>query len=313
MNHKKSELSINRLGPSEVDAAARLIHGALAHWYGKNLNQPDKFGAEWEPFRIFPQVYEGLDPNSAVAARDGGTGDLLGVCFFHPRPRHVSVGIVAVDPAAGGRGVARAMVEEVLAVADAAGLPVRLVSSLFNLESFSLYTRLGFVPGMVFQDMVFPVGVLPALAEVPDGVVRVAELRDVAAMAALEGRLTGMDRAQDFAYFVRNDPPVWHTLVLLGKDGELRGFLSSFNDGVSAMLGPGQTETEGDAMALIARQLHYHAPAVPVLLVSARSAGLVAALYAAGARNLELHVAQVRGVAQVAEGVVIPTFLPESG
>ena len=52
--------------------------------------------------------------------------------------------------------MARAMLEDVFQVADAAGLPVRLVSSLMNLDSFSLYTKMGFVPGTVFQDLQFP-------------------------------------------------------------------------------------------------------------------------------------------------------------
>jgi hypothetical protein len=70
---------------------------------------------------------------------------------------------------------------------------------------------------------------------------------------------------------------------------------------------------EADALALITAQLEAHAPENPVVLVPARATGLVQALYAAGARNVELHVAQVRGDALEPKGIVIPTFLPESG
>jgi len=246
-----------------------------------------------------------------VVAREA-SGRLLGICFYHPRPQHVSVGIVATAPEAGGRGVARVMLEEVCALADLAGKPVRLVSSLMNLDSFSLYTRLGFVPGSVFQDLQFPQGRLPPVRPFP-GEIRPAREADLPAMVALEKALTGLDRGQDLDFFVRNAAGHWHTLVLTGADGALRGYLGSIQAGGTEMLGPGLMVDEVGALALITAQLQAHAPRNPVVLVPAHCSGLVAALYAAGARNVELHVAQVRGAGVTPQGVVIPTFLPESG
>lgn len=312
MIEAQNSLTLGRLSEAQFDEAARLIHTSLAGWYGRHLNQPDRFGAAWEPFRIFPEVYEALDPGCAVTARDPVTQQLLGLCFYHPRPSHMSVGIVVTDPATGGRGVARAMLEEVLASAGASNLPLRLVSSLMSLDSFSLYTRLGFVPGTVFQDLQFPPGKLPPQVEVP-GTLRPMLEADVPALVELEERLTGIRREQDFAFFARNDRQLWHTLVLIGPDGILRGFLGSISRGATQMLGPGLMQTEEDALALISAQLHHHAPGSPVILVPARASGLVASLYRAGARNLELHVAQVRGTGREPDGIVIPTFLPESG
>ncbi|MES2470342.1 MAG: GNAT family N-acetyltransferase [Verrucomicrobiota bacterium] len=312
MNEAQNSLTLGRLSEAQFDEAAVLIHNSLASWYGRHLNQPDRFGGAWEPFRIFPEVYEALDPGCAVTARDPVTQKLLGICFYHPRPSHISVGIVVTHPATGGRGVARVMLEEVLAFADASNLPVRLVSSLMSLDSFSLYTRLGFVPGTVFQDLQFPPGKLPPQGEVP-GTIRPMLEADVPAMVELEERLTGLRRKQDFAFFVRNDRQLWNTLVLIGPDGILRGFLGSIAHGGTQMLGPGLMQTEEDALALICAQLHHHAPGNPVILVPARAAGLVASLYRAGARNVELHVAQVRGTGREPDGIVIPTFLPESG
>ena len=303
---------MGRLSESDSNAAAGLIHQSLAVWYARNLNQPDRFGQAWEPFRLFPEVYHSLDPDCGVSARDPISGELLGVCFYHPRPSHVSVGIVATHPDAGARGVARAMMQEVLVLADARQLPVRLVSSLMNLDSFSLYTRLGFVPGTIFQDLWFPPGILPPLAP-PPGTLRPAVAADVPAMAALEESLTGLQRDQDFRFFVQNDPAVWHTLVLIGPDGNLSGYLSSINDGTTAMIGPGGMEDDAGALALLTAQLHHHVPATPVLLVPARATQLIASLYQAGARNLELHTAQVRGSSREPQGIIIPTFLPESG
>ncbi len=312
MIEAQNTLTLGRLSEAQFDEAAGLIHTSLAGWYGRHLNQPDRFGAAWEPFRIFPEVYDALDSGCAVTARDLVTQQLLGLCFYHPRPSHISVGIVVTHPAAGGRGVARRMLEEVLASADTLNLPVRLVSSLMSLDSFSLYTRLGFVPGTVFQDLQFPPGKLPPLVA-EQGTIRPMLEADVPALVELEERLTGIRREQDFVFFVRNDRQLWHTLVLIGPDGILRGFLGSLARGDTQMLGPGLMQTEEEALALISAQLHHHAPGNPVILVPARAAGLVASLYRAGARNVELHVAQVRGTGREPDGIVIPTFLPESG
>ena len=181
-----------------------------------------------------------------------------------------------------------------------------------SLDSFSLYTRLGFVPGTVFQDLQVPLGKLPPLVA-EQGTIRPMLEADVPALVELEERLTGIRREQDYVFFVRNDRQLWHTLVLIGPDGILRGFLGSLARGDTQMLGPGLMQTEEEALALISAQLHHHAPGNPVILVPARAAGLVASLYRAGARNVELHVAQVRGTGREPDGIVIPTFLPESG
>jgi GNAT superfamily N-acetyltransferase len=102
-------------------------------------------------FLLFPEVYESLDPGEAVTARDSQTGEVLGVCFSHERETHVAIGIVATAPEAGGRGIAKQMMTAVLEKARNLGKPARLVSSLLNLDSFSLYTRLGFVPRRDFS------------------------------------------------------------------------------------------------------------------------------------------------------------------
>ncbi|MDB6070282.1 MAG: Acetyltransferase [Verrucomicrobiales bacterium] len=89
------------------------------------------------------------------------------------------------------------------------------------------------------------------------------------------------------------------------------------------MVGPGVAEGEEEALELIAAQLRDLAPENPVVLVPARATNLVRALYAAGGRNVELHVAQVRPARggavdgsharPQAGGTVMPTFMPESG
>ena len=58
-----------------------------------------------------------------------------------------------VSPDFFGQGIARSLLTKIIQIADDQSLPVRLVSSAQNLDSFSLYTRQGFSPVQAFQDM----------------------------------------------------------------------------------------------------------------------------------------------------------------
>src|SRR5690606_35633613 len=90
---------------------------------------------------------------------------------------HVAVGIVATSPSAGGRGIARAMMERAAERAREANLPFRLVSSLMNLDSFSVYSRIGFVPHTIYQDMRIQVPEQGMSIPPPSGVERVRHAR----------------------------------------------------------------------------------------------------------------------------------------
>ena len=78
------------------------------------------------------------------------------------------------------------------------------------------------------------------------------------------------------------------------------------------MLGPGVMESDEVAVALICAQLRHHAGRAPVFLIPLDRPGLVKQMYAWGAKNLELHFGQVRGDSAPVNGVVMPTFMPET-
>src|SRR5260221_5723156 len=61
------------------------------------------------------------------------------------------------DPNYYGQHDAGRLLKFITDFADREKKPVRLVSSAMNLDSFSLYTRAGFVPRMAYQDMYIPV------------------------------------------------------------------------------------------------------------------------------------------------------------
>ena len=84
------------LTAADAEATAHLLHRALVNWYQTRLGQGARFGDSHEPFRLFPEVYEALDPGEGLTARDAETNTLLGVCFTHERDTHLGIGIVAM-------------------------------------------------------------------------------------------------------------------------------------------------------------------------------------------------------------------------
>ena len=287
---------------------AELIFESTNAWYTR-AGKGAIFQNGPESCLLFCDVYEDLDPGCCVVAEDQATGRLMGSCFYHPRETHVSLGIMNVHPDFFGRGVAGKLLRFITDYADAQRKPVRLVSSAMNLGSFSLYTRAGFTPRAVFQDILFKVP-SEGLGETPG--VRDATAKDVDAMVALEQEVSGIRRKKDFRYFIENARGIWHISVLENARRGLDGFLCSVNHPASSMLGPGVMQTDTAAIQLIRSELNHHKGRSPVFLIPADRGELVRQVYDLGGRNCEIHLAQCRGTYRPAQGVVMPTFMPET-
>jgi len=306
-------IAFTALTASDREPIARLLHRALVHWYESRLGQGSRFGDSHEPFTLFPDVYEALDPGECVTARTT-SGEIVGVCFSHERETHVSVGIVATSPDAGGRGIAKKMMSLVLDKAKRLGKPARLVSSLLNLDSFSLYTRLGFVPGAMFQDLLITVPETGLAATAPAGIesVRDAVLADAPRISDFEHVQQGIRREKDLAFFIRNEVGAWRVLVSEGADGSVNGFLAMSTHPSFTMIGPGVAIDETTAVALLWRALDSLRGQTIVFLAACAASALVRTAYSWGARNVELHVAQSTAPVAGAKGIVFPTFMPET-
>lgn len=305
-------IDFNLLTAADREPIAQLLHRALVHWYESRLGQGARFGDSPDPFTLFPEVYEALDPGECVTARTD-SGEIVGVCFSHERDTHVSVGIVATSPDVGGRGIAKKMMSLVLEKAKRLGKPARLVSSLLNLDSFSLYTRLGFVPGAIFQDLLITVPDTGVAATAPAGIERVREavLADAPRIADFEQSQQGIRREKDFAFFMRNEVGAWRVLVS-EIDGDVNGFLGMSVHPSFTIIGPGVGADEGIAIALLWKALDGLRGKTLVFLVPCAASTLVRTAYAWGARNVELHVAQSAAPVAGAKGIVFPTFMPET-
>lgn len=310
------DLTLRAMEPDDFPAVAALIHASTNHWYRTHQGS-DIFTCAPAEVSLFCEVYAALDPGQAVVVEDAAAGVLAGSCFVHPRETHVSLGIMNSAPSYAGRGVARRLLQHVTDLADARGLPTRLVSSAMNLDSFSLYNRAGFVPDAVVQDMLITVpegGVTLPDDPASDGFhVRPACQEDVPAIDALERRVAGISRPDDWRYFIDNALGVWTTSVAETGEGGLVGVLGAIDHPASAMVGPGVMTTDAAAESLLAHTLNRHRGRTLVALVPSDRPALTARLYGWGARNCELHITQVRGGASVQNGVVMPTFMPETG
>ena len=303
---------LRNMRPGDRDEVTRLVFHSTNQYYRSIGREPIFKGDEMSAGDIF-DVYERIDPGEGLVAVDEGTGEIIGSCFVHPRETHVSLGIMNSHPEHFGRGVARAILTRIIEQAQQVGKPVRLVSSCFNLDSYSLYTRVGFVPFCTFQDMFVQVPGA-GLAHPPpnDLSVREASAEDVGAMAAIEREVSGISRKDDYRYFIRNDDGLWHVSVVESA-GEIDGFLVSCGSDSSNMIGPGAARSQEQASALVYAELNWRRGRQPVLLAPVACGDLIRQLYAWGARNCEMHVAQSHGPCQRPAGVVMPTFLPESG
>jgi GNAT superfamily N-acetyltransferase len=301
--------------PDEHDALAALICASTNAWYQKNRGF-EIFTAGPAACRLFPDVYEALDPGCCVVAEDPQTHRLMGSCFYHPRDTHVSLGIMNVHPEFCGRGVASQLLRHITTLADTHNVPTRLVSSAMNLDSFSLYSRAGFVPRATFADMQIPAAEALKLppADVPTHQIRPAIPDDVPAIAALEFELAHIRRQKDYAFFVENRQGIWRVTLAQTPAGRIDGVLVSVAHPGSTMLGPGVFRNDTLATALIADHLRHHAASgvAPVSLIPLDHPALVRQMYAWGAKNLELHLAQVRGHYTPPVGITMPTFMPET-
>lgn len=297
---------------ADFDAVAELIFLSTNSWYRQHLGR-GVFGGRPEDCRVFCEVYDDLDPDCGLVLERSGTGTIAGSCFFHPRETHVSLGIMNVHPNYFGHGIAGRLLAEIIGEAERRDLPLRLVSSALNLDSYSLYNRNGFTPFCIYQDLILsvPEG---GLAEVEETALRVREAHpgDLLAMGRLEFEVSGISRERDYCYFIENSTGIWKTLVAEDAEGRLEGFLVSSDHPACRMIGPGVMRGAAAAEVLIRAQLERFRGKTVVFLLPATERELIATAYALGARNCELHFGQVRGAIQPVTGIAMPTFLPET-
>ena len=215
--------------PKDRAEIAELIYASTNAWY-QLRGMTQIFADGPETTEVFSEVYDVLEPGCCVVAENSRTGRLMGSCFYHPRPQHVSLGIMNVHPNYFGRGVARALLDYIIDYTDRHGYKaLRLTQSALNLDSFSLYNSAGFVPRCAYQDMMLQVPEAGLNASLP-GLehVREATPDDVSALVELELSVSGISRETDYRFCIKNGQGFWHVSVYEVSAGKIEGFLISF-------------------------------------------------------------------------------------
>jgi len=309
-----SEFELRTMVDGDRNEVAELICSSMNTWDILHGMAPGRFTGGPAQTAVFHEVYEELDPGHCLVAQNRDTATLAGSCFFRARETHVSLGIMNVHPNYFGRGIAKQLLDHIIAFQEARGVPLRLVSSAMNLESFSLYTKAGFVPRLLYQDIVLQVPEV-GLDVALDGIehVRDGTVEDAEALAELELEVSGVARRHDYRFFAENRSGFWHLSVYEGPGGRLSGYLASIGHPLLLELGPGVARDEKVAAALLIAELDRYRGRSPFFVVPVECSELVRLGYRLGGRNTELHVAQVRGPAESFRGPTFPTFMPETG
>jgi len=306
------EFEIRPLTAADWTSQADLIYRSLNTWYREHRGF-DLVTGPVDSMLLFPKVYESLDPGCCLTAVDPDNGRMAASCFYHPRKTHLSLGMMNVHPDYFGKGAGSAVLRRIIETAQKKGLPVRLVSSAMNLESFALYNRYGFKPFQFFQDMTLPIPSGGFSIDPPQGMtIRDAAEEDIPAAAALEKEMCGIEREEDWRFFRENAHRIWGLSVCVDSEGAVCGACASVCDPGSHMIGPGIARSEVVMGALIQYEANRYPGKTPVVLIPSDAVSLRRTLFALGGRICEMHITQVLGEAQKPAGIVLPSFMPET-
>lgn len=301
-------VNIRTMLPTDRTAVAELIFESTNRWYQRHFGTLPF--ASSKDTSVFFDLYQTLDPDCGIVAEVDGV--IAGSCFFHPRETHMSLGIMNAHPEYFGQGIATKMLAYIMNEADRRQQPLRLVSSAMNLDSFSLYNRAGFVPRLIFNDLMFNVPENGLNILTPNTIkIRSGRPADAKAMVECEFKLVGVRRSKDIAHFLENRDGYWHVSIA-EQANRMTGWLVSCGHVANRMLGPGCMSDDVSGLALISQELNLFRGRSVMVMVPANHNNLVRQLYAYGARNSELHFAQCRGQWVAPVGLMIPTFLPET-
>ncbi|TMB00750.1 MAG: GNAT family N-acetyltransferase [Deltaproteobacteria bacterium] len=163
-----------------------------------------------------------FDPLGGVVAEEDDR--IVGVGWVHPRGAVATLGPIAVDPGAQGRGIGRRLLERAVELAGK-GLPqVRLVQESFNAVSLGLYLRAGFRIVAPILELELGAGTALVPPRAPAGAaVRPAAPADAPRLVARDARAFGAPRLQSIDLYLRRGR------VLVAED---RGALAGYAMGI---------------------------------------------------------------------------------
>lgn len=293
-------ISIRPMSPHDVDIVAAVIVRAF-NTVNARYGYPSEF-PEPEPSVLMSRFYLAEDPDGClVALRDGA---VCGSIFARHRGDTVSVGPVAVDPASQGIGVGRRMMQAVFDLyPDAASF--RLVQAAFNKESYSLYSRTGFVAVEPLLRLERPPA--PVMPEEGEPHVRRAAVEEAPAIAELDRRLMGVERDRELAIIFGMG-----RVYVCDDGGGMQGYLATFPTPGPVFLGPAVAHSEDQVNALVRAALRAIGSHPVTLHLPTRFASTIDECYRLGFRLFSLETFMVRGEWHMEEAAHLRSTFPET-
>jgi len=298
---RHAEAEVRALEPGDVARVATIFRSAFNEMYRRRGFGP--VVADTAVGAVIAEAYRALDPEHCLVVT--AAGRVVGSGFLHVRGATAGVGPITIDPGYQGAGFGRALMEEICARSDRAGVrSLRLIQDAFNEASFCLYGRVGFVGRETLVRGSFRSR--PQLGTAAPA--RRARPSDLDQVVGLERELLGIERRKDHELLLRMGD------VLLSGDGTLHGSLGRLVRGGVAVLGPAVSRDLEAMLDLIDRATRDLPARTDIrLLVPARQGDLLAALYETGFEVHSLCTYMVRGDYTPFAGYYVPTLFPESG
>jgi ribosomal protein S18 acetylase RimI-like enzyme len=160
-----------------------------------------------------------FDPLGGVVATEDD-GEVVGMAWVHPRGPVATIGPLAVDPRARGRGIGRRLLEGCIERAGPSVPQVRLVQESFNILSLGLYLRTGFRVVAPLLELELAVGQPVAQPVVPAGFrIRAATGDDRARLVTRDARAFGAPRPESIDLYLQRG----HVLIA-ERGGVLAGY-----------------------------------------------------------------------------------------
>jgi len=221
-------------------------------------------------------------------------GDLVGSNFLSIMDEVAGIGPITVEVPHQGRGIGRALMEDVMQYATAHNIArVRLFQEAFNMASLSLYASLGFQ----VRDAAAVLEARPA--DHPDVSVRQACADDLDSIEALGRKIYKVGRRHEVGLTIELG---FGTLVRERRD-RIVGYFTP------GLFGHGVAETEEDAVALVGDAARRSSAGDSRFFCPLSQSGLYRRLLQSGCRTLEVMNMMTLGPYDPPDATWLPSVL----
>lgn len=285
----KPEIQLAPADSQHVPELGRICYEAFKDIAESHGFPPDFPSAEFAG-KVIGMLVSRRDFYSVAALVNGRP---VGSNFLSLSDPAAGVGPITVDRSAQGKGIGRALMQDVIDYARRNNIQkVRLLQDAYNMGSLSLYASLGF-------------GVKEAAALMqsapgePDGTVRPVVEGDLAAMDELSRRIYKTSRRNEAAAALHGG----FSTLLRERAGRIAGYY------IPGVFGHGVAETEEDALAMIGESARLLPPEAARFFCPLSQADFYRKALKAGCRAIKVMNLMALGPYEAPEKIWMPSVL----